>query len=33
MTCNYFDYRDMTDKMFYGVALTDNRRIKNDFKS
>ena len=24
MTCNYFDYRDMTDKMFYGVALTDN---------
>ena len=24
MTCNYFDYIDMTDKMFYGVALTDN---------
>lgn len=24
MTCNYFDYRDMTDQMFYGVALTDN---------
>jgi hypothetical protein len=24
MTCNYFDYKDMTDKMFYGVALTDN---------
>lgn len=24
MTCNYFDYQDMTDKMFYGVALTDN---------
>lgn len=24
MTCNYFDYRDMMDKMFYGVALTDN---------
>ena len=23
MICNYFDYRDMTDKMFYGVALTD----------
>lgn len=24
MTCNYFDYIDMTDEMFYGVALTDN---------
>lgn len=23
MTCNFFDYVDMTDKMFYGVALTD----------
>ena len=24
MTCNYFEYRDMTEKMFYGVALTDS---------
>ena len=24
MTCNYFEYRDMVDKLFYGVALTDN---------
>ena len=24
MTCNYFEYRKMMDKMFYGVALTDN---------
>ena len=24
MTCNYFEYREMMDKMFYGVALTDN---------
>lgn len=24
MTCNYFEYRDMTDKMFYGIALTDS---------
>lgn len=24
MTCDYFTYRDMTDKMFYGFALTDN---------
>lgn len=23
MTCNYFDYMNMTEKMFYGVALTD----------
>ena len=23
MTCNYFEYRDMTEKLFYGVALTD----------
>lgn len=23
MTCNYFEYREMMDKMFYGVALTD----------
>lgn len=23
MTCNYFEYREMTDKMFYGVPLTD----------
>lgn len=24
MTCNYFEYREMMDKMFYGVGLTDN---------
>ena len=24
MTCNYFKYKEMTDKAFYGVALTDN---------
>lgn len=24
MTCNYFEYRKMMDKMFYGVALTDS---------
>ncbi len=24
MTCNYFEYMDMTDKLFFGVALTDN---------
>ena len=24
MTCNYFEYREMMDKMFYGVVLTDN---------
>ena len=24
MTCNYFEYKEMMDKMFYGVALTDN---------
>lgn len=24
MTCNYFEYRKMTDKMFYGVPLTDD---------
>lgn len=24
MTCNYFEYRNMTDKLFYGVALMDN---------
>lgn len=23
MTCNYFEYREMMDKMFYGVGLTD----------
>lgn len=23
MTCNYFEYKEMMDKMFYGVALTD----------
>lgn len=23
MTCNYFDYRDMVEKLFYGVPLTD----------
>lgn len=23
MTCDYFTYRDMTEKLFYGVALTD----------
>lgn len=23
MTCNYFDYMKLTDKLFYGVALTD----------
>lgn len=23
MTCNYFEYRNMMDKLFYGVALTD----------
>ena len=23
MTCNYFTYRDMTEKMFYGNALSD----------
>lgn len=25
MTCNYFEYRKMMDKLFYGVPLTDNR--------
>lgn len=25
MTCNYFEYREMMDKLFYGVPLTDNR--------
>lgn len=24
MECNYFEYKDMTEKMFYGVALTDD---------
>ena len=24
MTCNYFEYRDLMDKLFYGVALTDS---------
>lgn len=24
MTCNYFEYRDMTEKLFYGIVLTDN---------
>lgn len=24
MTCNYFEYREMMDKLFYGVPLTDN---------
>ena len=24
MTCNYFEYIKMMDKMFFGVALTDN---------
>lgn len=24
MTCNYFEYRDMTEKMFYGVVLSDH---------
>lgn len=24
MTCNYFEYKNMTDKLFYGVGLTDN---------
>lgn len=24
MKCNYFEYRDITEKMFYGVALTDS---------
>ena len=23
MRCNYFEYRDMADKLFYGTALTD----------
>lgn len=23
MTCNYFDFRKLTDKLFYGVALTE----------
>ena len=23
MTCNYFKYRELTDKLFYGVPLTD----------
>lgn len=28
MTCNYFTYRDMTEKMFYGCALT-NEHMNN----
>ena len=24
MSCNYFEYRDMMDNLFYGEALTDN---------
>ena len=23
MTCNYFEYKKMTDELFYGVALTN----------
>lgn len=23
MTCDYFTYRDMTEKLFYGVVLSD----------
>lgn len=25
MTCDYFEYRRMMDKLFYGIPLTDNR--------
>ena len=28
MTCNYFEDRDLIDKLFYGVALTD-RHLNN----
>ena len=28
MLCNYFEYRDMTNKLFYGVALT-NTHLNN----
>jgi hypothetical protein len=28
MNCNYFDYKDMTDRMFYGVALTSEHLTK-----
>ena len=24
MTANYFEYREMTEKIFYGIQLTDN---------
>ena len=24
MRCNYFEYQDMVNKLFYGVVLTDN---------
>lgn len=24
MTCNYFEYKNITDKLFYGVGLTDS---------
>ena len=24
MKCSYFEYQDMVNKLFYGVALTDN---------
>lgn len=24
MTCNYFEYKEMMDSLFYGIALTDN---------
>lgn len=24
MTANYFEYREMTEKIFYGIPLTDN---------
>lgn len=25
MKCNYFEYMDMTEKLFYGVPLTNNQ--------
>lgn len=25
MKCNYFEYMELTEKLFYGVALTDNQ--------
>lgn len=24
MTCNYFEYKNMTERLFYGVPLTNN---------